>query len=191
MGNVRFGIPEDLVCAIQGRSGLRYAIETGTYEGDSTRFLGSLFERVWSIESDARLYSKTWDRLIVREQVTNVTLLLGSSSEKLGRVLLEVDSPALFWLDSHWFERLEVTAALQCPLLEELRTIAGWQHADRSYLLIDDAAAFQSLPTDPNYRRNEWPTLANVLATLDAKFPTHHVYTVEDVIVAEPKEIFG
>jgi hypothetical protein len=97
--------------------GIGTAIETGTCFGATTAFLARHFERVISIEIDARNLEIAKARLTGHR---NVYTYLGATESILGRVLesqAPYSSTPLFYLDAHW--------GPHCPLADELRLIAG------------------------------------------------------------------
>lgn len=188
MGNVRFGIPGDLVARIQQNTGIRYAVETGTFLGGSTTVLARAFARVWSIEPSREYLEGARQALIRAGCADAVRLVHGESIACLGKVLRCVDGPALFWLDGHWSPWMPIDSRPQCPLLHELATIADWPHASTSVLLIDDMSVFREQSDDGQCRPDEWPTPADLTNRLADRFGGHHVREVEDVLVVQPAQ---
>lgn len=103
------------------------AIETGTYLGETTRFLADCFNEVHTIEiSDVNLNKA----LKALKDKDNVQAHLGSSEIVLHNLLPALkDKRAIFYLDAHWNEFW--------PLLDELREI-GKTHKDNCIIVIDD-----------------------------------------------------
>jgi hypothetical protein len=58
-----------------------------------------VFEQIYSIELSRDLYEKAMKRFT---GVTHIRLIRGDSGKELGRVVNEIDRPALFWLDGHY-----------------------------------------------------------------------------------------
>src|SRR5689334_902895 len=98
MGSVTFSIPIDLAAALIDASGVRYAVETGTYLGDSARQLDDLVDEVWTVELVPAILVQAAERLADRP---TVHLVEGYSPEVLPGVLAQVPGPALYWLDGH------------------------------------------------------------------------------------------
>lgn len=187
MGTVNFGIPERLAATVARQLQLTVAVETGTFYGGSTRLLGSIFDRVISIELSDQLHAAAVDSLA---DLANVTLVHGASSEQLPRIVSGLERPALYWLDGHWCEAEGDTTGgyeAQCPILAEIRAIDEGSQAAGSCILIDDARMYLGPPPLP-YRRSDWPTFTEVVDCLRAVH--RRSFTVlEDVIIAGPPEI--
>lgn len=184
MGAVEFGLPHNLVADLSRALGITVAIETGTYRGDSARKLSETVQRVVSIELSEDLHEAAKDTLA---DLVNVTLLHGSSADVLPRVVADLDGPAIYWLDGHWCGEAGTRSdGPQCPVMEEIAAIDAGEHAARSCILIDDARLHLG-PPPPPFRREDWPTIAEVVDKLRA---THdRVFTVlDDVIIAGPPE---
>jgi hypothetical protein len=113
-------------------------VETGTYRGTTTAFLNELSEApIATIEAQRRFYLYAGRRF---REVTKVSVILGDSGQVLRRLAMESpwkNSPAFFYLDAHWLDRL--------PLVEEIGVItASWRDA---VIVIDDVR----VPEDPGY----------------------------------------
>lgn len=110
----------------------RVAVETGTFQAATTKFLSRVFEQVWSLEIDLTNFAIASH---VLRRSKNVTLVRGNSSETLPGVLDEIlakfpDEGVFFYLDAHWND--------YWPLLDELRAIAEFKNRHRSVICIDD-----------------------------------------------------
>ncbi len=184
-----WGLPRALASTVQRYFGYEVAVETGTYEGASTRILRELVGPVYTIEANFGLYEKSRHALA---NDPDIHVVFGSSPVVLPSILDSLDSCALFWLDAHWFPEVPEVTASQCPLLDELSILAKWPLIDGSCVLIDDARMF-SKPLDKCYRPSDWPTFPEIVKI--ARFTPSTVMTViEDVIVVGPStltEAFG
>lgn len=181
MGNVRGGVPVELALRLRNRLGLGSAVETGTFRGESTALLGTHFPAVWSIELSAELHQAASARLSDR---AHITLLQGSSRERLRAVCDALTTPTLFWLDGHWSGLGTAGELDECPVLEEIGVIDASPHGDSAAILIDDARMFFG-PPPPPHRRDEWPTFMEVAHQLTAVH-NRYVTALEDVIIAVP-----
>lgn len=124
------GAPEigSLVVALKHQYHLDVAVETGTYMGDTTAFLGNLFPEVHTAEVNAEFHAKASQKL---KPFPNVTVHLASSEKMLAELLPTLAGKrAFFYLDAHWND--------YWPLLDELKVIAK-THKDQAVILIDDA----------------------------------------------------
>jgi hypothetical protein len=91
---------------------IKVAIETGTYHGDTTKWLAENFDKVYTVEYDRRYLD------IAKNQISNYSNIhsyLGSSTDYLGKFLEESkDSSIIIFLDAHWYAN---------PVLKELDRI--------------------------------------------------------------------
>lgn len=181
MGSVRPGIPLTLVTRLKEALGLTFAVETGTYFGESAIALADQFEHVWTIELSESLWKRALEN---HADVSNVTFMNGSSDKVIGDV--EVSGPTLYWLDGHWSAGVTAGELNQCPVLEEIRAIDRMPAGGQSALLIDDARHFLA-PPGPPMAREQWPSIAQVFDELRARHD-RYVTIVEDVVVAVPKQ---
>lgn len=125
----------DAVLACARRHGTRRLVETGTFEGEMARKVHGAFDSIVTIELSPALAREAQRKL---HPYSGVTVLEGDSAVILPRVLLELRSPALFWLDGHYSGGMTARCERDTPLLEELRAIAA--HGVRGHVvLIDDA----------------------------------------------------
>ena len=120
------------------RQTFRTFVETGTYLGDMVYAVRDLFEEIVSIEVEPRLAEQATIRF---RGLTHVRILQGDSGLLLPRVLADVKSPCLFWLDGHFSGGITGRGELNTPVWTELGAILS--HADPNHLiLIDDARCF-------------------------------------------------
>lgn len=106
---------------------LETAIETGTWQGETTKCLALLFPTVHTVEFQLEVFKKAKNTF---RPYPNIKLYHGNSPKVLNQILPILKSKrALFYLDAHWFS--------DWPLLEELETI-GQTHYDNCVIVIDD-----------------------------------------------------
>ncbi len=180
MGSVTFSIPFDLATALLDATGIRHAVETGTYLGGTAGQLARVVDQVWTVELKADILAQARERLAAFD---NISLVEGYSPEVLPGILAEVPDPALFWLDGHGgtFGADDVPShILECPVLEEIAAIDAWPHAAQSVILIDDARAFFGTLL---HHRPDWPTFVDVA---DALGRDRYVTVLDDVVIAVP-----
>jgi len=99
----------DKVVDYHRRFNFRCAVETGTFEGNTTVGLAKLFPQVYTIEINERFFHAVTPRL---NKYPNITQLLGRSPEQLTTILNQLSFPLFAFLDAHWHE--------DWPLREEL-----------------------------------------------------------------------
>ncbi|RZT86925.1 methyltransferase family protein [Pseudonocardia sediminis] len=185
MGQVHFGVPGGLVDHVRASTGIRVAVETGTFRGASTVVLARAFPTVVSCEADPRCLALAAATLRAAGCAERVRLVQGGSAECLAGMLERIDEPALFWLDAHWSPWMPVGCEPQCPVRDELTAIAGWAHAADSVILVDDASVFRDRPDDAGFRPGDWPTYTELVDLL-AGVAGHRIRLTEDVLVAGP-----
>lgn len=118
-----------------------YMIETGTYEGNTTKKCIQLgFEKIFTIELQSRLYETSI--LNLKEYIDNgkVEALLGDSSEKLPKILTRLDRQCTILLDAHIDGGNYISGITpeihRCPLYNEL--IAIKEHKINTHIIIID-----------------------------------------------------
>lgn len=103
------------------------AIETGTLNGDTTKFLATCFNEVHTIEIAENLNNRVKKIFYNRP---HVHCHLGSSENILSEILPSLKSKTIvFYLDAHWGK--------YWPLLDEIEAISK-THKDNCVIIIDD-----------------------------------------------------
>ena len=103
-------------------------VETGTYQGETTRFLTRHGKPVYSVEINAEYFFRSKEFL---KTEALVQLTFGDSPEFLRDLtfaVLKPDDLAFVYLDAHWYDHL--------PLREEFTLI--FTHHPRAVVMIDD-----------------------------------------------------
>ena len=179
-------VPVDLAAKLRKVLRIRRAIETGTFRGDGTEALRSVFRKVISIEVNEPLYREACRRFDRRR---GITILHGDSAELLPD-LVDPSTPAFYWLDGHL--TLDVgngdpgfaPPENECPVLAELAAIANGHPDD--CVVIDDARFFEVSPPSP-HDPAKWPELMEIMEALKSATPERHVTVIADYIVAVPR----
>lgn len=152
LGWLQNGCPVPAPPIVKRKVFARYAkanaawIETGTYHGDTTHWLGSHFRSVYSIEPCEPLYARAKDRFFNQN---NVQLFQGASEDIFDGIceLIEDRADVCFWLDGHVSEQGTYQGTMPTPILEELHVIQKhlfrWR---RVILFIDDLRLFGGSP---------------------------------------------
>ena len=121
----------------QERFNTKILVETGTYLGDMVEAQRNRFERIYSVELSKKLFQKAAKRF---KPYSHINILNGDSGIVLNKILPEMDTPALFWLDGHYSEGITARGIKECPVAEELEAILK---SDLPHIiLIDDARLF-------------------------------------------------
>jgi hypothetical protein len=117
-------------------------VETGTYLGDTTKFLTRNFQqnKVITLEPDERIYRFTAHRL---RKFKNIEFINGSSELEFDNVLSKLQGSVNFWLDGHFSGDITFKGDLFSPVIKELEMIE--KHISRMKkvcVLIDDIRNF-------------------------------------------------
>lgn len=152
------------------RLGATTFIETGTYMGDTIWSLRETCNKLISIEVQPQLAEIARSRF---RNIPHVEIITGDSAVELNRVVTEIEGSCLFWLDGHYSAGMTGRGAKDCPIHDELASIA--KHCrDTFSIMIDDARCFG---TDPAY-----PTVAELKSAVELNFPSHNFNIWNDVI---------
>ena len=180
MGLHRMGPPVDLILLLQEQYYISTFIETGTFHGKTALWASNHFEEVLTVEFSEKIYKETVAKY---SDVQNIIFLFGDSRSQLDQIAQKLESPAVFWLDSHWCGGLSYGEEDQCPILDEIEVVN--QSSIEHFLLIDDARLFKSPPPEPNLIKY-WPTIDEVIRSLRSKHD-YYILIFEDVIIAVPQ----
>jgi hypothetical protein len=102
--------------------GLGTWVETGTFLGDTTSWLGRHGTVVWSIEASPELCAVAQRRFQHRP---NVNVVCGESQLVLGEVLTNIEGSIGFWLDGHYSGGDTHRGVEICPVETELGLIGS------------------------------------------------------------------
>lgn len=174
--NLFLGILYQYQDKIPNLNDINFAVETGTHDARTSRFLAEHFDVVFTVELypdknpyDGKSYRQLYEE--IGNQHDNLTFLFGDSREVLGTVLSELP-------DERFFILLDAHSMLEGPLREELKIIKESSNRNDHVMLIDDCrdlgqgnfptlAEFEELIRDinPNY---------NIINTKEG----NHVYLI-------------
>jgi len=174
------GLPKDLVLQLRDAAGCKTFVETGTYEGGTTRWAGEQFEQVFTIAAAESLHERA---AASGKGQPNVEYMLGDSSKRMPEVVGRLTGPAVFWLDGHFSGGETAGADFECPVIEELDAIAEspYEHI----VLIDDARLFLSAPKG-GHQRDQWPTLLELIEHIKPLKGSPHLAVIADVFIIVP-----
>jgi len=125
-------------------------IETGTYLGETTKFLAKHGFTIYSVEPQHDLFKKARDKL---KNFSNVVLIEGLSEDVLPQLLSRLEGNINFWLDGHYSAGVTFKGPLETPILEELNTIkSNLNNFNNLCIMIDDVRIFnpEINPTYPS-----------------------------------------
>jgi hypothetical protein len=153
----------------QKKFNTKILVETGTYLGEMVEAQRDHFEKIYSIELSKKLFLKAVKRF---KPYPHINILNGDSGIVLNKLLSEIDTPALFWLDGHYSEGITAKGAKECPVAEELEAIL--KRDMPHIILIDDARLFNGT--------HDYPTLDEI-KQLYKKSSRDYLLTVKDDII--------
>lgn len=158
----------DFVKNLIERFNLKYALETGTHHGNTTKFLASVFEKVFTMELTDQYYQSSKNAL---EGLTNVTLVQGDTGKDLNVFLDQFPQGirSLAYLDAHWYDFW--------PLLDEIKQIGARQDLINNCIIIIDDFMVPHRP-DISYDSYKGQPLSIdfVKKTLDDSIPDGYRY---------------
>ena len=126
------------------RYGITVLIETGTCYGEMVEAMKNYFHQIYSIELSDELYQLAKRRFSCDSRIT---IIHGDSGIELGKLIGQLNRPALFWLDGHYSAGPTARGIKDTPIYEELTHIFSHPH-EGHVIIIDDARCFG---TDPAY----------------------------------------
>ncbi len=155
-------------------------IESGTYTGQTTRYLSSFSKYVFSIEPSPELAKKAIRNF---SAVDNINIIEGLSENELHRLLGELTplqkADVSFWLDGHYSAGITFQGPSDTPIVEELLAISEHLPSLKKVtILIDDVRCFD--PSKSEYA--SYPPLSHLSNWADS----HNLYwTIEnDIFIA-------
>jgi hypothetical protein len=115
-------------------------IETGTYMGSTTRYLGKRFTKVISIEPSPEFFRYSKSKL---QKYKNITVVNGTSEELFERALLDSAPITNIWLDGHFSEGNTFLGEKVSPIEAELNSVAKNINLFQDLVLfVDDVRLF-------------------------------------------------
>lgn len=126
-------------------------IESGTYKGETTRFLSTFSHCVYSIEPSPILAKNATRNFSANE---SVNIIEGLSEVELPRLLQELSQlekeDVSFWLDGHYSAGITFQGPSDTPIVEELHAISEYLRTFTNVtVFIDDVRCFN--PSIPEY----------------------------------------
>ncbi len=134
--------PQFVKLRILGRNCIPGAawIETGTYLGETTRFLSKNSKMVFSIEPAALLHKFVAKRL---SRLNNVQIVFGTSEEVFEHTITKLEGEANFWLDGHASGDITFSNQDVTPIVYELKILAKQlPRFEECVIFIDDIRGF-------------------------------------------------
>lgn len=103
------------ILSLKQKWDIKTVIETGTYQGDSTKWFGENFEKIYTVE-----VNPDFQKVAIKEceSLNNIEFLLGDTTKIFPSLLSKIEERVLFYLDAHGFGR-------PCPTPQEMEFIAS------------------------------------------------------------------
>ncbi len=152
------------------RFGMETLIETGTYEGDMVFAMRNRFEKIYSIELGNELATRAKQRFSTHQ---HIKILQGDSSVVLPKILTDINTRALFWLDGHYSGGITAKGSSHTPIISELDAILS-RDVKGDVILIDDARCFNG--------EKDYPTLESIKKFINEKNNTLSIIIKSDII---------
>jgi hypothetical protein len=175
-------VPVDLARRLRDELGLVRGVETGTYLGDGSRLLASVFGEVVTIELSRDLAAQAARNLA---DCGVPRIVVGDSRDALP-ALVNMSKPTFWFLDGHYSGADTAGQDRQCPVLAEIAALASGHPDD--CVVIDDARLF----LDPNVAAMsglnpaQWPPMTAVALALQEARPGSRVTVVDDQVICIP-----
>jgi hypothetical protein len=161
------GVPKALVLLLKENLSYNSFIETGTYQGETSIWASKHFDNVITIEASEEIYEK-----LELKVFSNITSLLGNSSDLLGNIIHE---SSIFYLDAHNSGGATFDSY---PLLDELDLINSSKL--NHVIIVDDARFCMSVFNGETY--GEIVDICNKLSCNN-----RYVVIYDDMLIAVPR----
>jgi len=115
-------------------------VESGTYLGDTAKYLSGISQKVFTIEPDHKLYAFATHRLA---KFKNIEVVQGTSEEKLAEIICTLSGSVGLWLDGHYSGDITYLGETVSPIIQELNIISKYMHESVNLIIfIDDFRLF-------------------------------------------------
>jgi hypothetical protein len=131
-------IKQKAILAYARKFNIKTLVETGTYRGDMVDAMRKHFDRIYSIELSQPLFEKARDRFRL---YPHIEIIQGDSGAELGKLIKQINTPAIFWLDGHYSAGFTAKGEKETPIYEELSHLFSAPDINH-VILIDDARCF-------------------------------------------------
>ena len=149
-------------------------VESGTYLGDTAKYLSGISQKVFTIEPDHKLCDFATHRLAKFE---NIKVVHGTSEEKLPEIISTLRGSVGLWLDGHYSGDITYLGKTVSPIIQELHIISKYMHESVNLIIfIDDHRLFV------DSEKTMYPKLDQVINLL---IQMEYDWTIEhDILIA-------
>jgi hypothetical protein len=148
-------------------------VETGTFLGDTARFVGKFFREVYTIELSEELHKHA--RKLFKGK-GNYFLIKGDSTQELAQLVPQLGGSVLFWLDAHYSGPQTAKGEKETPILSELISILDAKNI-KPTILIDDARCFGTY--------SDYPTIVELELYIKKARSEATLTIINDIVVVE------
>lgn len=121
---------------------IEFAVETGTYKGQSAKQLAKHFKKVHTIEIFEPLFRESKNN---NKDVNNIIYHFGDTIELLPNIVKSIDKPAFYFIDAHISGQDTMWNKIdRCPLLRELEIVLRNSKCKQMVIAFDDIRLFES-----------------------------------------------
>jgi predicted O-methyltransferase YrrM len=136
MGYFERGLPNYWPLIFGTLGSPRTFIETGTFEGETSKAMNDLFDELHTIEASEKYFDISKENL----KESKIKVHLGESPRILETLVRDLrDSFVVFFLDAHYSSGETYGDYLEQPLLKEISVILKYRNFNETLILIDDA----------------------------------------------------
>lgn len=154
-------------------------VETGTYLGAMVYATKDYFKKIITIELSEELVTNAIQKF---EKYPYIKVLHGDSGKILPKILPELTTATVFWLDGHFSQGITAKGEKDAPVSEELQAIEKSITGGLNHLvLIDDARLFIHQGDHTGY-----PPIAEIERWVQTKLKGYTCRVQEDVIIIAP-----
>lgn len=179
-------MPWWLVISCRNRWYLKTFVEGGAGYGDTSAIACEHFAKVFAIEVVPDVYRAQRKELISSPKATR---LLGTTECHLPDLVKAIDTPTLWYLDSHW-PGMGAKLGPECPLLNEIDILMSRNSLPHDVILIDNAGLFFK-PPPPPHAVSEWPSIGQVADAMHRACRGMSIQFFCDIIIATPEPLWG
>jgi hypothetical protein len=168
-------LKQRVVLEYAGEYGLTTLIETGTYYGEMIAAVANRFRRIYSIELNPQLARLAQERFRGK---SHVSIIQGDSQSVVPRLVQQMNEPCLWWLDAGycgWVGEIGNPNRLGT----EFTSILSDQRFPH-VIVMDDADGING--------EGGSPTLAELVASIEANYPSRRVEVARNIIRITPKK---
>lgn len=157
-------------------------VETGTYFGETARYMARFVERVLTCEPDPSLYEHNVKH---NRGVKNISIWNKGSEECFEEMLRNITGRPLFWLDGHYSGAGTALTSHHTPILRELNLIRTT--SPDGVVVIDDVREFESLQNvlKGTFEKG-YPKIETVAELLRDSFLANQLSIVGDCLMSLP-----